>query len=113
MPPRRTLKPVTVSGGAGGGRWRDAFVEHLRNECHLAENTVAAYRRDIDHFFEWLAGRAVAALTIRDLADYAGWLHRREPGPGDDRPARRLAEAVLSLSATGRGAGGQCRRAVG
>jgi integrase/recombinase XerD len=91
MPPRRTLKPVTVSGGAGGGRWRDAFVEHLRNECHLAENTVAAYRRDIDHFFEWLAGRAVAALTIRDLADYAGWLHRRTLAPAT------IARHVVSL----------------
>ncbi len=91
MPPRRTLKPVTVSGGAGGGRWREAFVNHLRNECHLAENTVAAYRRDIDHFFEWLAGRSVASLKIRDLADYAGWLHRRDLAPAT------IARHVVSL----------------
>ena len=91
MPPRRTLKPVTVSGGAGGGRWREAFVNHLRNECHLAENTVAAYRRDIDHFFEWLAGRSVASLGIRDLADYAGWLHRRNLAPAS------IARHVVSL----------------
>ena len=91
MPPRRTLKPVTVSGGAGGGRWLDAFVEHLRNECHLAENTVAAYRRDIDHFSSgWRAERS-RTLTIRDLADYAGWLHRRSLAPAT------IARHVVSL----------------
>src|SRR5579871_1099954 len=91
MPPRRTLKPVTVSGGAGGGRWRDAFVNHLRNECHLADNTVAAYRRDIKRFFEWLGARGIAQLSIRELADYAAWLHRRQLA------AASIARHIVSL----------------
>ena len=91
MPPRRVLKPVTVAGGAGGGRWLDGFLEHLRSECHLADNTVAAYRRDVKRFFEWLGGRGVAQLTIRDLADYAAWLHRRQLA------AASIARHIVSL----------------
>jgi integrase/recombinase XerD len=91
MPPRRVLKPVTIAGGAAGGRWLDGFLEHLRSECHLADNTVAAYRRDVKRFFEWLGGRGIAQLSIRDLADYAAWLHRRKLA------AASIARHVVSL----------------
>jgi len=56
-------------------------VQYAAGECHLAESTVAAYRRDLKRFFEWLAGRNPASLSIRDLADYAGWLHARRLAP--------------------------------
>jgi integrase/recombinase XerD len=71
--------------------WLDAFVEYAAGECHLAENTVAAYRRDLARFFEWLDGRAVVHLTIRDLADYAGWLHARKLAPAS------IARHIVSL----------------
>jgi integrase/recombinase XerD len=61
--------------------WLDAFVEYSAGECHLADNTVAAYRRDLTRFFVWLDGRSVPKLTIRDLADYATWLHGHKLGP--------------------------------
>ena len=32
-------------------------------------------------FFQWLAVRAVATLSIRDLADYVNWLHERKLSP--------------------------------
>ncbi len=91
MPPRRVLKPVTVVGGAAGGKWLEGFVGHLQNECHLAENTVAAYRRDVERLFDWLGGRSLAALSIRDLADYATWLHRRKLAPAS------IARHIVSL----------------
>ena len=56
-------------------------MAYAAGECHLAENTVAAYRRDLEHFHEWLDRRASQELTIRDLADYVGWLHARELAP--------------------------------
>ena len=37
--------------------WLEGFVAYSAGECHLAENTVAAYRRDLTRFFVWL-GRA-------------------------------------------------------
>ncbi len=77
--PRRKLqKPAAVARGAATGRWIESFVEYLRSECHLAENTVAAYHRDMRRFFGWLAGRRPASLTIQELADYAGSLHERK-----------------------------------
>ncbi len=56
----------------------EAFMSFVAGECHLAENTVAAYRRDMMHFFEWLERRNLVELSIRDLADYVAWLHGRK-----------------------------------
>jgi len=64
-----------------GRVWLDAFVEYCSGECHLAENTVAAYRRDLGRFVDWLNGRSVPGLSIQDLADYAAWLHGRDLAP--------------------------------
>jgi len=69
----------------------DAFVQYAAGECHLAENTVAAYRRDLQHFVQWLAGRSVTGLSIRDLADYTVWLHEKDLSPAT------LARHLVSL----------------
>jgi len=71
--------------------WLDAFVEYSAGECHLAENTVAAYRRDLVKFFDWLAGRSIPELSIRDLADYMGWLSERRLAPAS------VARHIVSL----------------
>ncbi|MCE9604826.1 MAG: site-specific tyrosine recombinase XerD [Planctomycetia bacterium] len=62
-----------------------AFSEYLRAECHLADNTVQAYRRDMRKFYEWAGDRKAQKLTVHDLADYAAWLH-----------AKRLSSASLA-----------------
>ena len=72
-------------------RWIAAFVDYARTECHLSANTVAAYRRDLAKFAEWLAARQVTKLSIRDLADYAAWLHARGLAPAS------IARHVVSL----------------
>jgi integrase/recombinase XerD len=81
------LKPV----GNPAVRWIAAFVEYTRTECHLSANTVAAYRRDLAKFAEWLAARDLVKLSIRDLADYAAWLHAR------GLAAASIARHVVSL----------------
>lgn len=63
------------------GRWSSAFIDYLAGECRLAANTVAAYRRDIRRFHEWLGGRSIPGLTISDLSDFVGWLHARNLAP--------------------------------
>ena len=88
-PRRRLLKPAAVATGAITGRWIESFVEYLRSECHLSENTVTAYHRDLRRFYVWLANRPVPQLTIQELADYAGWLHDRKLAPASI--ARHLA----------------------
>ena len=88
-PRRKLLKPAAVAPSAITGRWIESFVDYLRSECHLSENTVAAYHRDMRRFYAWLAGRRVAQLSIQDLADYAGWLDERKLAPASI--ARHLA----------------------
>jgi integrase/recombinase XerD len=88
-PRRKLLKPSATATGAATGRWIESFVDYLRSECHLAENTVSAYHRDLRRFYSWLAGRRVPQLTIQDLADYAGWLNQHKLAPAS--VARHLA----------------------
>lgn len=67
---KKVIKPRRQAAQQEGDRLTDAFVRYLASECHLAANTVAAYRRDMRRFFGWLAGRRIAGLTVSDLADY-------------------------------------------
>ncbi|MCA9213253.1 MAG: site-specific tyrosine recombinase XerD [Planctomycetales bacterium] len=78
MPPRRKLIPVKRSPAIQSKQWAEAFVDYLRSECHLAENTVVAYQRDIATFYRWLDGRRIHDLTVTHLSDYAAWLHDRD-----------------------------------
>jgi integrase/recombinase XerD len=90
--PRRKLVPPKPPKPMSVGRvWLDAFVEYAAGECHLAENTVAAYRRDLRRFYDWLAGRSIPELTIQDLADYTTWLHDKKLAPAS------LARHLVSL----------------
>jgi integrase/recombinase XerD len=47
----------------------------------LAPNTVAAYQRDLKRFCEWLGGRFIPRLTVRELSDYMGWLRQQKLAP--------------------------------
>jgi integrase/recombinase XerD len=73
---------------AAGSPWVASFVDYLRSECHLAENTAAAYRRDLRRFFTWLDGRPLPSLAVRHLSDYAAWL--RDQGLAANSAARHL-----------------------
>ena len=71
--------------------WLESFVEYLSGECHLADNTVEAYHRDMKRFWQWRGNRMVSHLTVSDLADYVGWLHERKLAPAS------LARHIVSL----------------
>lgn len=92
----RNEKPKSMPGGSRVGRPVDhpyvtAYADYVRAECHLSDNTTAAYRRDLRRFFEWLAGRDPKRMTIRELSDYAAWLHKQELAPAS------LARHLVSL----------------
>lgn len=91
MPPKKPLKPAFVHRHGGGATLATAFLDYLRTECHLADNTIAAYGRDLKRFQLWLGERTCQALSIRDLADYAGWLHERQLAPAS------IARHLVSL----------------
>ncbi|MCS7236717.1 MAG: site-specific tyrosine recombinase XerD [Thermoguttaceae bacterium] len=61
--------------------WLEAFRTYLRAECHLADNSVSAYCRDLQRFLSWLDSRPIEALTVRDLADYPVWLRTQGLSP--------------------------------
>ena len=88
---RRLLPPKPPTAGSVARTWLEAFVEYSAGECHLADNTVAAYRRDLKRFYQWLEGRSIPALSIRELADYATWLHSQKLAPAS------LARHLVSL----------------
>jgi integrase/recombinase XerD len=56
----------------------DQFINYLRVERGLAENTVEAYSRDLVRFFEFLEARNLSPLEISQerLAEYVGTLGR-------------------------------------
>ena len=88
---RKPVRPQPPQARDANRAWVDGFVAYSAGECHLADNTVAAYRRDLLRFLAWLGGRSIPALSIRDLADYAGWLHHEKLGPAS------IARHLVSL----------------
>ena len=92
MPPnRKEIKPRRLAAAEDAARWREAFVRYLRTECHLAENSVVAYERDLRRFFDWLLGRRIAGLSITELSDYPAWLTAQELAPAS------ISRHVVSL----------------
>ncbi len=87
----RPTRPKPPKARSLAKTYIEAFCDYSAGECHLAENTVAAYRRDLGRFFGWLAGRNLTKLSIRELADYAAWLHSKELAPAS------IARHIVSL----------------
>jgi integrase/recombinase XerD len=88
---KKEIKPRRLAAAEDAARHREAFVRYLRTECHLAENSVLAYDRDLRHFFDWLRGRRIAGLSVSELADYPAWLTAKELAPAS------ISRHVVSL----------------
>lgn len=71
---KKLVKPKRAAAVSDAARYRESFTRYLASERQMSLNTVAAYRRDLARFFQWLAGRGLATLTTSDLADYPAWL---------------------------------------
>lgn len=55
----------------------ERFINYIRHERGLAENTQAAYSRDLEKFSRWLRGRNPLAITIQDLGDHLADLSKQ------------------------------------
>jgi len=92
MPTRRKPKRRQARHACSEtARWCDALADYLRSQCFLAENSVRAYRRDLDRFLLWLGDREPRELTVHELADYAAWLHQQQLAPAS------IARNLVSL----------------
>ena len=69
--------PATPAGPASTALYMSRFLDYVRHERALSDNTQLAYRRDLRDFSAWLAGRNPAALNVRDLGDYFSALQKR------------------------------------
>lgn len=88
---KRLVRSTRGLQGNSARRWVTALLNYLRSECHLAENSVAAYERDLRRFLEWLNGRKVTKLSVRQLSDYAAWLHSKNLAPAS------IARHIVSI----------------
>ena len=80
-----------VSAAASLERWHESFIEYLRSECHLADNTVKAYGRDMVHFQTWLANRSLVDLSVSELSDFVAFLSSRGLAPSS------IARAIVAI----------------
>jgi len=80
------------------------YLAHLRVERGLAENTLAAYRRDLERYTAWLRAQGrteLAAVGEADVSAHLQALRTGEygpaPGPGAALSAASAARAVVAV----------------
>ena len=88
---RKPRKPVPPRAEHNTQKWIRSFLDYLRTECHLSQNTVLAYGRDLDHFRTWLGSMRIVNLSIQQLSEYASWLHDQNLAPSS------IARHLVSL----------------
>ena len=82
-----------------------SYLDHLRVERGVSPHTAAAYRRDLQRYADFLAGRGItepADVTSAVVADFAMSLHEGEPDPtgeGWHRPPLAPASAARTVVA--------------
>lgn len=81
-PPAPTATPST--------NWHQKFTDYLRSECHLSENTVAAYGRDLKKLLNWLGTRPINKMTLTDLSHFISSLQK------DKLAASSISRAIVS-----------------
>jgi integrase/recombinase XerD len=59
----------------------DDFIAYLRGECHLAENSIAAYGRDLKRFLAWVEARSFGSLGVNELSDFVASMHDEQLAP--------------------------------
>ncbi|MDR2643275.1 MAG: tyrosine recombinase [Planctomycetaceae bacterium] len=91
IPRRRKLIPRVIETGISHGHWLESFLAYISSEVHLADNTLAAYRRDMERFFLWLGNRRLDGLNVTMLEDYIEWLYGLNLAPAT------LSRHVVSL----------------
>lgn len=87
----RDAQPASASARQSEPIGVARFLDYCRSECHLADNTVQSYARDLARFERWRHGRNVPELTVSDLADFMGWLGDQGLAPAT------IARSIVSL----------------
>jgi integrase/recombinase XerD len=70
--------------------WQQKFTDYLRSECHLSENTVAAYGRDLKKLLEWLGTTPLSHVKLADLSEFIARLQQDTLAPSS------ISRAIVS-----------------
>ena len=75
------------------------FLDHLAVEKGVAANTLSSYRRDLDRYLDYLAGRGVHSIADVDAATVSGFLAYLREGDEAHPPlsASSAARAVVAV----------------
>ena len=74
-----------------GQTWLEGFVAYASGECHLADNTISGYGRDIERFIAWAGDRSLPDLSVTDLSGFIEQLHDAGLAPAS------VARAVVAV----------------
>src|SRR5437762_7559863 len=77
--------------------WIDRFLQYLRIEKGVAENTLQAYRHDLEMYRTYLAGRELAKVQPADVSGFLKFLYRRKLKPRSASRAFRSEEHTSEL----------------
>ncbi|MFB2600408.1 site-specific tyrosine recombinase XerD [Herbiconiux sp. P17] len=86
------MTPQAVAEPTGVDRAIDGFLRHITIERGLAANTVAAYRRDLGRYSEWLRSQGIDDVAVVREADISAFT----------QAARTTSEGELSASSIAR-----------
>ena len=78
----------------------DSFLRHVSIERGLSTNTVAAYRRDLVIYAEWLSARALGdlgAVTEQHVSEFVRFLGQRQESPLRASSIARMLSTVRGL----------------
>ncbi|WP_330231777.1 site-specific tyrosine recombinase XerD [Nocardia sp. NBC_00508] len=77
----------------------DTYLDHLAVERGLAPNTLAAYRRDLGRYLDFLNGRGIGSLDQVGESDVAEFTVRLRSGEGPHPPlaASSVARALIAV----------------
>ncbi|SDZ44879.1 site-specific tyrosine recombinase XerD [Herbiconiux ginsengi] len=81
-----------VAGPTGVDRAIDGFLRHITIERGLSANTIAAYRRDLGRYSEWLRSRGIHDMATVGESDISAFT----------QAARTVGEGELSASSIAR-----------
>ncbi|WP_182865535.1 site-specific tyrosine recombinase XerD [Stieleria mannarensis] len=70
---------------------REEFLSYLRGECHLADNTIQAYGRDLNRFIDWLGDKRLDSIRVGDLTRLMGTLSESGLAPAS------VSRAVVAI----------------
>lgn len=72
----------------------EAYMQYVVVEKGLSVNTVAAYRRDLGLYSDWLDGRDARAVSAAELGGFVTWLSAQGLSPSS---VRRVVSSVRGL----------------